>query len=90
MIYLVDNFLSLETFRQKAARKADELHRETAPYVVSAQLISARQVLHVMLFNGVEMNVSVNLLQDLQKIFLNDLAKTEITFTEEWVSLTPF
>lgn len=63
----------------QAAREAGDLHRTAVPHAVSARLIRARRALHVVLSNGVEMSVPVDLLQDLQGASLTDLAEIEIT-----------
>lgn len=63
----------------QAAREVDALHRATVPHAVSARFIRAHRALHVTLSNGVEMNVPVDLIQDLQDASLNDLAELKIT-----------
>lgn len=63
----------------QAAHEAEDLHRTAVPHAVSARLIRARRALHVVLSNGVEMSVPVDLLQDLQGASLADLAEIEMT-----------
>lgn len=63
----------------KAAREAGALHRATVPHAVSARFIRTRRALHVVLSNGVEITVPVDLLQGLQGASLSDLSEIEMT-----------
>jgi len=63
----------------QAAQAAGTAHRATVPYATAARFIRARRALHVVLSNGVEMTVPVDLVQGLQGATPTDLAKIEMT-----------
>ncbi|MBR0560697.1 DUF2442 domain-containing protein [Neokomagataea anthophila] len=63
----------------KVARKAWDTHQALVPHAISAKFIRTRRALHVVLSNGVEMTVPVDLLQELHGAALIDLAEIELT-----------
>ena len=62
-----------------AARKAGKAHAAAVPHAIAARFVRARRVLHVVLSNGVEMTIPVDLVQGLADASTADLAELELT-----------